>query len=375
MYKPASANNSRRKEFYEKYHRDIAPKLLEYEQKRIDEILKLIGYEILCISGILLCGWGYWRLFNIFDSSYLFLVSVALLVATIGGLITFLYLPIKFNNDFVKMIKTNCMQTIISVFGSISWLDKEAIITDNMLNNSDLFAGYNRRIHKDGFKGEYNGVKYSIAETEMYYESGSGKNRVVVPVFNGVVIRFSSNKSIKNKTIITSKRDINIKKRNWGLWLTVLLLVVQIALQFEKNWWIAVLIMGGIVLAYFLVAWIIGNKEEKKEILKEVKLEDPVFCKKYNVYSSDQIEARYLVTTAFMERFNKVRTAFGAKNIKCSFYNNDIIFAVWTNKNLFEIGNLYKKLDNPAQLSEFFSELESILNLVDYFKLDEHTKL
>lgn len=373
------AVNNRSNKFYEKYHKEIAPLLLEYEQKRVDEILKLIAYEIFCISVLLLCVWGYWRLFDIVDSSCLFWPLMMLGLGAIAVVGVFIYLPFKVNSDFIKTIKNNCMDKIISVFGDINWLDKEAIITDSVLNKSDLFASYNRRVHKDGFKGDYKGVKYSIAETEMYYETGSGKNRTVWPVFNGVIMKFSSNKKINNKTIITSKKDINIKKRPWGAIMAVLLLIVQMVLQFEskgvKNYWLIILIIILILVGFGLWSSWSKAKNQQEEVLNEVKLEDPVFSKKYDVYSSDQIEARYLVTTAFMERFNNIRTAFGAKNIKCSFCDDDIIFAVWTNKNLFEIGNLFKRLDNPSQMSEFFNELASILDLVDYFKLDEHTKL
>ena len=109
--------------------------------------------------------------------------------------------------------------------------------------------------------------------------------------------------------------------------------------------------------------------------MDEVNLEDPVFEKKFNVYSSDQVEARYLITTAFMERFNNLNTAFGAKKAKCSFFDNTIMFAISTHKNLFEIGNLFMRLDDPNRITKFFNEIASILILVDYFKLDEHIKL
>lgn len=38
---------------------------------------------------------------------------------------------------------------------------------------------------------------------------------------------------------------------------------------------------------------------------QEVKLEDPEFSSKYIVYSDNQVEARYVLTTAFIERFKK----------------------------------------------------------------------
>ena len=128
-----------------------------------------------------------------------------------------------------------------------------------------------------------------------------------------------------------------------------------------------------------LISFIIAIYSEKinknKEVLNEIKLEDPEFNKKYKAYSSDEVEGRYLITTAFMERFKNLQTAFGARGAKCSFYGESLMFAISTGKNLFEIGNLFTPLNSPKQLEVFFNELISILALIDYFKLDEKTGL
>ena len=109
--------------------------------------------------------------------------------------------------------------------------------------------------------------------------------------------------------------------------------------------------------------------------MNEIKLEDPEFNKKYRAYSSDQVEGRYLITPAFMERFKNIQTAFGTDKVKCSFFDNNLMFAISTRKNLFEIGNLFCSLENPKQLETFFNELTSIFMLIDYFKLNEKTGL
>ncbi len=71
-----------------------------------------------------------------------------------------------------------------------------------------------------------------------------------------------------------------------------------------------------------------------------------------------------------MERFLNLTTSFGAKNAKCAFYNNKVMFAISTHKNLFEFGSLFKSL-NDSKNVEFFNELMSVLDMIDYFKLDE----
>ena len=66
---------------------------------------------------------------------------------------------------------------------------------------------------------------------------------------------------------------------------------------------------------------------------------------------------------------------FGAKKAKCSFFDDEIMFAISTNKNLFEIGSLFKSFNDPTSINAFYYELSSIYDMIDYFKLDEKTGL
>ena len=131
-------------------------------------------------------------------------------------------------------------------------------------------------------------------------------------------------------------------------------------------------ILTSVICSLFLTRF---SKPLYKKFTKQLKLEDPEFNKHYRAYSTDQVEGRYLITPAFMERFKHIQTAFGAKGAKCAFYDSHILFALSTNKNLFEIGGLFHSLNDPKQMEEFFNELTSIMRLIDRFKLTEHTGL
>ena len=83
---------------------------------------------------------------------------------------------------------------------------------------------------------------------------------------------------------------------------------------------------GGVNGTYFHVT---TKLPENQEV---VRLEDPVFDKLFNVYSNDQIEARYLLTTTFMERLIEVEKAFGSQKIECSFYKQSLVMAIHLKK-------------------------------------------
>ena len=221
-------------------------------------------------------------------------------------------------------------------------------------------------------------MNFQICETDMWRMEGSGKNRRRVTVFKGALVKFDFNKDIKSKTIITTKGDARVSKPV-EIFMYILILSVFggiMALSFQNWAWLAIVILPMVLFLFApLFSTVFKYFKSKEQYLTEIKLEDPAFNKHYRAYSSDQVEGRYLITPAFMERFKHIQTAFGAKNAKCSFYDSHILFALSTNKNLFEIGGLFHSLKDPRQMEEFFNELTSVMRLIDRFKLTEHTGL
>lgn len=379
--KTAQINNTiskYRQNFYNIYHTNIVPIFNEFEGKRKKEFIKLLLIELL------ICGFAFWLCYSFFSSiiagdAYKSILNPFIPIILIITMTVAIWLPFHFNNKFIQTLKLQCMDKVIKAFGNLKWYDCCDLITNNELTKSQLFAFYNRRTALDAFKGKYKDVTFQISETQMYHESGSGKNRTVVTIFRGVIIKFKANKDIKATTIIATKGDHNIKNR---CSLPILCIVSGWAtcffadndMQFTSGtiFWFLVL-----AIALFAVLALIDrfNKNTNEMDFEEIKLEDPEFTKKYKAYSTDQIEGRYLITPAFMQRFKNIQTAFGTNKVKCSFYGDDLMFAISTRKNLFEIGNLFCSLHNPKQMTKFFDELSSIIALIDYFKLDETTKL
>ena len=362
-----------RQNFYSIYHSKIVPIFAEFEEERKKKLSWLIIF--LVIIGIILVS------IIAFDFSYLFrdyyiagglFAFVPMIVG--GGLIASYFLVTSFNSKFVKKIKVSCMQKVTEAFGNMKWYDQYKLISDDDLSISQIFALYNRRKSYDAFKGTYKGVDFEIEESCLQHESGSGSRRNTIDVFRGVIIKVPANKKVKGTTIVANKYDRNIRNRDVTFGIVLFVIFMQ-CLRFASYETLPIAIVVGIVIVA-IVFW--GSKFLSKSsdiVLNEIKLEDPEFSKKYKAYSSDQVEGRYMVTTAFMERFKNLQTAFGSKNAKCSFCGDSLIFAISTKKNLFEIGNLFHSLEDPKQMTEFFNELSSILALIDYFKLDEKTGL
>lgn len=352
--------------FHEIYHKEIAPIMIDLEKKRKVELLKFILALTILIAGVLM---SIYPCLNLNCSFILFFIGLA--VTVVSG-----YLLYYINNRFSTNLKQKCMPKIAKAFGEMSWYQESEILSNSKIKKSELFANYNQRDDDDAFLGSYKDVDFSVTETYLWYMSGSGRNKIIYSIFRGVIVNFASNKNIKNKTIIATKGDFNIKGRDWAFFIALLMICPYaiIKVLYGEPFTTEDIIMisfTAILIICISIFYLKSNHTKNKEKLNEIKLEDPEFNKRYKAYSSDEVEGRYLITTAFMERFKNLQTAFGAKNAKCSFYGDYIMFAISTRKNLFEIGNLFTPLTDLKHMKIFFNELSSILALIDYFKLDE----
>lgn len=343
---------------------DILNILKKHEIDRIKSLLLFILITIAIIIANILFNNSYGIYTNIFRSFWSFLITLLLFIPAVVIPIWATYFFT--NHFFTNKIKQACMPKIIKHLKNIKWSNKEPIITNNEIVDSELFWVYNTRINEDGFSGKYKSTNFKVLELSLVNQSESGNTRLVWTVFDGVVIIVESNKYIKNKTIITTKNDINVRNSNPLLWVSIALIVLIAYIIYGTT---IAIISTAIILALGIIYLIYAKN--KKEKLAKITLEDPEFNKKYNMYSSDPIEGRYLVTTAFMERFKNLHTEFGSQKAKCSFFENQVMFAITTHKNLFEIGNIFLPLANKKQIDKFYKEIAAIYELIDYFKLTE----
>ena len=112
-----------------------------------------------------------------------------------------------------------------------------------------------------------------------------------------------------------------------------------------------------------------GNKEHLH--LEDVHLEDPELMSKFKICSTDQIEVRYIFTTAFMERFMKMARCFNFK-IKAMFIGNNMyIFIINRRKDWFEIP-YFKSCQDAANYKEFLVDFSNLLSIVDDLKLNQN---
>lgn len=103
-----------------------------------------------------------------------------------------------------------------------------------------------------------------------------------------------------------------------------------------------------------------------------VKMEDPEFERLYKVFSTDQIEARYILTPSLIRRIVQFRQKTNSQ-VRLSFIASRVFVAIPTAHNHFEPPSLFapaNKLLDPAVLAQYFEELRFAAAVVDELNLN-----
>lgn len=352
---------------YTKIFQSLKPELDKAEIKRIKYLTTfIVGVVVTLVlfSGFLLAMFG--------------LLSSAIMLVFLFSSILAGYLSYLTIRNFKRYIKANFMSKFLKCFKEIRRISDEnsaRIFSTKELKASNLFSTFNTIKVDDAFKGNYNGVDYKIAEIKLI-EQGDKDSTTA---FKGVILSVPSNKTIKANTIIATKRDMNIRNYPTGIIASIILVPILIC-----EWFLSLKFSSDIdnfiklIVLTIITLIIICSFIEKQKSMQTVKLESTNFEKRFNVFSKNQVEARYLLTPTFIEKFTRFYTAFGTNKAKCSFYkdhtgNDRIMFAISTNRDLFEPGNLFTPINEPKYM--FLSDFTSIFNMIEFFKLDEKTKL
>jgi hypothetical protein len=99
-----------------------------------------------------------------------------------------------------------------------------------------------------------------------------------------------------------------------------------------------------------------------------IKLEDPAFEKEFAVYSTDQVEARYILSPALMRRMLEFKAKTGSK-VYFSFVGGEVNIGISSNKNRFE-PKLFSTVLDIEMAREFVNDLQLALGIVDDLNLN-----
>ncbi|MEM0986549.1 MAG: DUF3137 domain-containing protein [Pseudomonadota bacterium] len=195
--------------------------------------------------------------------------------------------------------------------------------TARHLRDIGLLPRFDRSRFEDRMVGQRKGIDFEFFEAHLKQrrtETRNGRTHTkYVTVFKGQCLRFSFHKRFYGKTLVT--RDAGIFNR-LGSW--------------TKGW-------SG---------------------MERASLEDPTFEKAFEVYTTDQVEARFILTPDLMQRLVDLEQVFKGKSLRCGFVGEEMLVAV-EGDNLFEPGSMFAPMDDPKRVRGILDDFAVVFTLIE----------
>lgn len=225
----------------------------------------------------------------------------------VGGAAALAYLPLA---RFEKRCKAAALTALARALGMTYQASDFSPPRLGHLGEFGLVDTWDQSSWEDLFSGVRAGCEFQLYEASL--TSGSGKEQRTV--FRGQVIRIAFPKRFLGTTVVNRE-----SVRRW-------------------------------------------HSGQKK--LDKVRLESSQFERIFEVYGDDQVEARYLVHPAFMEKLMAIEAAGAGHNIRCVFDDGDLIIAI-DGSDLFEIVEVFKPLPSREETRKGVLQISKILGLID----------
>jgi len=288
---------------------------LEKERKKVYKRLQITIMSILVIMLIAM------YLFLKFFGIQLFFM---LIVFTAFWSIKYVYA--KFTKDFIVKYKAKVIKPLVlSVDSNFTYYPNSHIDFD-YFTDSNLFSHTPNLCEGDDYiGGEVDGVAIEFCDLNMRVKSQNS----TYTIFQGLFFVADFNKHFKHNTIVVPDS--------------------------------AQKIFGDLV----------GNSLQNNSLNRKklIKMDDIEFEKKFVVYGDDEIEAKYILTNAMMQRMVKLQKKSG-QNIYISFRDKKIFIAIAYNHKLFE-PSITKSLLATKSITGYAQVLEMMKALVSDLKLND----
>ncbi|MFI4936423.1 MAG: DUF3137 domain-containing protein [Caulobacterales bacterium] len=233
---------------------------------------------------------------------------VAISFAVVAGLG---YLPLQ---SVAQKAKLGVIQSLCQPLGVTYQMKGAEAPSFGEFLSLNLLPRPSEKSFEDFFSGRRGQIDFALCEATL--TQGSGKERHTV--FQGQLFRLTTPKKLLSTTVVL---------RNTG--------------------------------------WF--SRFECPHGLQAVGLEDPRFNKIFAVFGSDQVEAREILTPAFMQELVDLETAYSGQHLRYAFVGAELLIAV-EGANRFEIGSMFTTLVDRSRVEGIARDLEQVFKLIDECK-------
>lgn len=317
--------SDKEQQFAAYYKSHIQPAIIEFEALRL-QALKTIAFRSTLFAVVLIVS-AIMQLFWIIPDNGGFSTetqkfSLFAMAAALMGIGYWAGAPAR---NYGLSVKKQIFPIVFRFLGDRFHYQTDSPIQSQTLIPFGLLPPHDISHYEDYIAGIHGETILSVTEATLKRRVRTQKTTREVQVFHGLFILFEIKKPFLGKTLI--KKDSG----SLGNWLT-----------------------------------------DKFNKLESIKLEDPRFEKIFEVYSTDQIEARYILTPSFMERLIDLSSLFKNK-IECSFLDRQILLKIPCSQNKFEVSSIFQTINFENDALHIIKEMHIIFDIIDTLKLNHDT--
>jgi len=304
--------------YYDTLHGDL--EALEKERRelarRLIGVFAFLGITAAVISAVI------WKQNGGAHDALFYVIFAA---AGLGGIAMKLM-----SRGYIEGFKRKVIEPLIHAIEPGLRYEPEGLIPRTLFERSRLFRhSIDRYRGNDLVSGAIDGVTLRFSDVHAEYVTRDSKGRSSWhTIFQGLFIVAEFNKHFKGETVVLPDRAESL----FGSWLG---------------------------------SWLQSKNLSREEL---VKLDDPGFEKAFVVYGTDQIEARYILTHAMMQRLLDFKKRSG-EELFVSFRGEEIHLAV-SGGDRFEPAIFHSLLDY-RQAMAYIATLKLAIGIVEDLKLNE----
>ena len=242
----------------------------------------------------------------------------AFVAVTIAGLALLWGWVTQPKRAYARAYKTKILPEIAGLFGDLSY-DPKGKIKMDALRPSKIIPGHTAYTSEDYFSGVYRDVQIEFSEIMLRRQQGRSSKTV----FDGLAIMLSYEaKTFAGHTVLV---------RDTG----------------KVGAWFKASSLG----------------------LERADLTDPVFEDLFDVFTSDQVEARFLLDPAIIENIRALYLAYDGVGLSAAFFEDRALILIGSRKNHFEPASIDKPASSPESLLSMRQEVGQILSIIDRLAL------
>ena len=224
--------------------------------------------------------------------------------------------------QYARSYKKEILPKISQLFGNFLY-HVDGKIEISAMKLSKILPNHDKYKSEDYFKGQYKGVDLEFSEITLKKRRRSGKRTYYEDVFKGLALLLTAeHKRFYGHTILDRNKSVISQ------WFT-----------------------------------------ERFSNLEKVDLVDPDFEKIFDVYSNDQVEARYLIDPLMIEKLNGLYQEYNGNKMAAAFFDNKMLILIANNHNHFEPADLHVPATNSHSIISMKHEIAQTLAVIDKLSL------